>query len=158
MKSRSRILAISLIILLSIGVFTVAGFVQAAESDQGNQGDQKAIMEGAQRMMDGSKTVMNIMTKKGMTDAELTSAEKKMTEGYDMVVKGNSMMTGNTMAEGKEMVTRGAKMMLDANKAMAAAVEKKGMTQECSNHFGTCSLGEQEINYGLHSGMRGGNQ
>ena len=148
-------MAISLMIVLSIGVFAAAGFLQAAES---GMGDQKAIMEGAKKMMDGSKAVMDIMTRKGIKDEELTSAEKKMTEGYDTIIKGHGMMTGNTMAEGKEMVTRGAKMMLDANKAMAAAVEKKGMTQECSNHFGTCSLGEQEINYGLHSGMRGGNQ
>ena len=59
MKSRSRFLAISLIVLLSIGVFAVAGYVQAAESDQGMKAGQKAIMEGAKKMMDGNKMIMD---------------------------------------------------------------------------------------------------
>ena len=149
MKSRSRFLATSLIVLLSIGVFAVAGFLQAAESDQGNKEGQKAIMEGAKKMMDGNKMIMDLMTKKGMKDAEFTAAEKMMTDGYNMVTKGENMMTGNSTPEGKAMVTRGAKMMLEAQKATAAAVEKKGLTTICSIGLDMCMTGEKKITFGL---------
>ncbi|MGA3115537.1 MAG: hypothetical protein ABSF90_14020 [Syntrophobacteraceae bacterium] len=158
MKSRSRFLATSLIVLLSIGVFAVAGFLQAAESDQGNKEGQKAIMEGAKKMMDGNKMIMDLMTKKGMKDAEMTAAEKKMTDGYDMITKGESMMTGSTMTEGQAMVKNGSKMMLDAHKEISAAVDKKGMTQQCASYLSECTNGEHQINYGLQGSMHGGAQ
>ncbi len=148
MKSRSRLLATSLIVLLSIGVFAAVGYVQAAESDQGVKEGQKAIMEGAKKMMDGNKMIMNIVAQKGMNDAELTAADKMMTDGYNMVVKGDSMMTGSTMPEGKAMVQRGAKMMLEAQKTVSAAVEKKGISQQCAIAFDTCAYGEYKIKEG----------
>src|SRR5208337_100936 len=120
MKNRRRYLATSLIGFLSIGIFA-AGYLQAAESDQGTMEGQKAIMEG----------------------------EKKMTDGYNMVTKGESMMTGDTIPAGKTMVTRGAKMMLEAQKATAAAVEKKGLDTVCSIGLDMCMTGERKITFGL---------
>jgi hypothetical protein len=156
MKSRSRFLATFLVVCLAIGIFAVAGFLHAAESDKGMQEGKTAIMEGAKKMMDGSKMVMTIATQKGMKDAELTAADKEMTEGYDMVVKGESMMTGSTMAEGKAMVQKGSKMMLDAKKTMTAAAEKKGITQECATAFDLCGYGEYKIKQGVLDWYFGG--
>jgi hypothetical protein len=148
MKNRSRYLATSLIVCLSIGIFAIAGYLHAAETDQGMQAGKMAIMEGAKKMMDGNKMIMEIMTKKGKMDADLTAAEKMMTEGYGMVTKGESMMTGSTMAEGQTMVKRGSKMMLDAQKKTADIVEHKGMTYECSSALDSCKWGEQKIKEG----------
>jgi hypothetical protein len=72
-----------------------------------------------------------------------------MTDGYNMVTKGENMMTGNSTPEGKAMVTRGAKMMLEAQKATAAAVEKKGLTTICSIGLDMCMTGEKKITFGL---------
>jgi len=148
MKSHSRFLATSLIVCLSIGIFAIAGFLQAAESDKRIQEGTKAITEGAKQIMDGNKMVMDIMGKKGMKDAELTAAEKNMADGYSMVTKGAGMMTGSTMAEGQEMVKRGAKMMLEAQLATSDAVEKHGMTAQCSSVLETCALGEKKVKSG----------
>jgi hypothetical protein len=148
MKIRSRFLATSLIVFLSIGIFAVAGYLHAAENDQGIQQGKMAIMEGAKQIMDGNKMVMDIMAKKGMKDAELTAAEKKMADGYSMVTKGENMMTGSTMAQGQEMVKHGSKMMLEAQQATAAAVERKGMTVQCSSALETCALGEKKVKEG----------
>ncbi len=148
MKSLTRCFATSLIVFLTIGIFAFVGSLQAAESDQGIKEGQKAMMEGAKKMMDGNKMIMDIMAKKGKKDAELTSAEKMMTEGYEMVTKGDSMMTGSTMPEGKSMVTKGAKMMLDAQKMTSAAVEKHGMVQECTIALDSCTYGEKKIKEG----------
>ena len=158
MKSRSRLLATSLIVCLSIGIFAIAGFLQAAESEKKIQEGKKSIMEGAKQIMDGNKMVMDIMAKKGMKDAEFTAAEKMMADGYNMVSKGESMTTGNTMPEGKAMVTRGAKMMLDAHKATTAAVAKMGpeIVTVCSLGFGTCTTGEEQIKKGALRWFFGG--
>ena len=148
MKNRSRYLATSLIVFLSIGIFAVAGYLHAAENDQEMQAGKMAIMEGAKKMMDGNKMIMDIVTKKGKMDADLTAASKMMTEGYNMVTKGESMMTGSTMAEGKTMVKHGSKMMLEAQKKTADAVEHLGMTYECSSALDTCALGEKKVKEG----------
>jgi hypothetical protein len=148
MKSLSRYFATSLVVFLSIAVFAAVGYSQPMKSDKGVEEGQKAIMEGAKKMMDGNKMIMDTMNKKGVKDADLTSAEKMMTDGYDMITKGQNMMTGSTMAEGKTMVTRGAKMMLDAQKATSAAVEKHGMTQECTIGLDSCTYGEKKIKEG----------
>jgi hypothetical protein len=149
MKYRSRHFAAALIVFLSIGVFAAAGYLRAAESDRGTIEGQKAIMEGAKKMMDGNKMIMETVAGKGMKDAEFTAAEKMMTDGFNMVTKGEGMMTGNTISEGKAMVTRGAKMMLEAQKATAAAVEKKGLVTVCSSGLDMCMTGEKKINLGL---------
>jgi len=59
MKSRSRYFATSLIVCLSIGIFAVAGYLHAAESDKEMQEGKTAIMEGAKKMMEATnmKTV-----------------------------------------------------------------------------------------------------
>ncbi len=106
-------------------------------------------MEGAKKMMAGNKMIIDIMAKKGVKDADLTAAEKMMTDGYNMVTKGQSMMTGGTMAEGKEMVKHGVKMMLEAQKATTAAFEKHGMVKECSIGLDTSTYGEKEIKKGV---------
>ena len=147
MKSRSRFLAISLIVFLSLGIFAVAGYLQAAEG-QGMAAGNKAMVEGAQKMMGGNKMIMDTAAKKGKKNADLAAAEKMMTDGYNMVTKGESMMTGSTMAEGKSMVQRGSKMMLDAKKMEVAAAEKKGISQECAAAFDTCGFGEYQIKQG----------
>lgn len=149
MNNRSRYFAAALIVFLSIGVLAAAGYLRAAESDRGTIEGQKAIMEGAKKMMDGNKMIMDTVAGKGMKDAEFTAAEKMMTDGFNMVTKGESMMTGDTISEGKAMVTRGAKMMLEAQKATAAAVEKKGLVTVCSSGLDMCMTGEKKINLGL---------
>ena len=156
MKSPSRFLATSLIVCLSIGIFAIAGHLQAAEMDKGMEAGKAAIMEGAKKMVEGNKMIMNIATQKGMKDAELTAAEKEMTDGYNMVTKGESMMTGSTMGEGKSMVQRGTKMMLDAQKATTAAIEKKGISKECSIAFDLCGYGEYKIKSGVLDWYFGG--
>ncbi len=157
MKSRTRFLAISVIVFLSIGIFAFAGCLQAAESNKAITEGQKAMMEGAKKMMDGNKTIMDIMAKKGIKDADLMAAQKMMTDGYNMMNKGETKMTsGGTMAEGKAMMTRGAKMMLDAEKSTAAVVEKHGMVQECSIGLDTCTYGERKINEGALQWFFGG--
>jgi hypothetical protein len=149
MKNRCRYFATSLIVFLSIGVFATAGYLRAAESEPVTMEGQKAIMEGAKKMMDGNKMIMDTVAGKGMKDAEFTAAEKMMTDGYDMVTKGQSMMTASTIPEGRAMVTRGAKMMLEAQKATAAAVEKKGLVTVCSIGLDVCMTGEKKITLGL---------
>ncbi|MFZ0932393.1 MAG: hypothetical protein WAN11_27590 [Syntrophobacteraceae bacterium] len=156
MKSLSRYFATSLIVFLSIGIFAFVGFLQAAESDQGIKEGQKAMMEGAKKMMDGNKMIMEIMGKKGVKDPDLMSSEKMMTEGYNMITKGDGMMTGSTMPEGKAMVKRGAKMMLDAQKMTSAAVEKHGMVQECTIALDSCTWGEKKIKEGALDWYFGG--
>ena len=141
-------MATSLIVCLSIGIFAIAGFLQAAESEKGIQEGKKAITEGAKQIMDGNKMIMDIMAKKGIKDAELTAAGKKMADGYNMVTKGERMMTGSTMAQGKEMVKNGSKMMLEAQLATSDAVEKHGMTAECSSVLETCAIGEKKVQFG----------
>jgi hypothetical protein len=145
MQNRSRFLAICLVVFMSLGIFVVAGY---AAEDPGMTAGKTAIMEGAKKMMEGNKMVMDIATKKGMKDADFTAAEKMMTDGYAMVTKGESMMTGSTMAEGKAMVGKGTKMMLDAQIMTAAAAEKKGISKECSIAFDTCGYGEYQMKKG----------
>ena len=157
MKSRSRFLAISLIVFLSLGIFAVAGYLQAAEG-QGMAAGNKAMVEGAQKMMGGNKMIMDTAAKKGKKNADVAAAEKMMTDGYNMVTKGESMMTGSTMTEGQAMVKNGSKMMLDAHKEISAAVDKKGMTQQCASYLSECTNGEHQINYGLQGSMHGGAQ
>ena len=144
MKRNNRFLA-TLIVCLSIGIFGIAGFLHAAESDKAIEEGKKTIMEGAKQIMDGNKMIMDIMVKKGMKDQALMAAEKKMAEGYSMVTKGEDMMTGSTMAQGKQMMKEGAKMMLEAQLATSDAVEKHGMTAQCSSVLATCAIGEKKI-------------
>jgi hypothetical protein len=148
MNSRSTFLATSLIVVLSLGVFAIGGYLQAAESDQATESGKQAITEGAKQLLDGNKMVMDVMEKKGMKDAELTAAEKQMAEGYNTITKGASMMTGSTMAEGKATVKRGSKMMLEAQNATSAAVEKHGMTVTCSAALDPCTVGEKRVKEG----------
>jgi len=130
----------SLIGLFSIGILAAA--VCAAE-DTG----AKAIVDGAKQMMDGNKKIMAIMEKKGIKDPELTAAQKQMTEGYDLVMKGNDMLATKG-PEGRDMVKHGAKMMLDAQQKTSAVVEKRGMVQECRIDLSECTYGEQKIKEG----------
>ena len=147
MKRNNRFLA-TLIVCLSIGIFGITGFLNAAETETKTQEGKKSIMEGAKQIMDGHKMIMDIMAKKGVQDQALKTADQKMAEGYGMIVKGESMMTGSTMAQGKQMMVDGAKMMLEAQLATSDAVEKHGMTAECSSAFQTCAIGEKKIDFG----------
>jgi len=140
---KARNLAVFLAVALSIGIFAVTGCLQAAETDAA----YKAITDGAKQMMDGNKKIMDIMTKKGMVDPELTAANNQMKEGYEMIMKGEGML-GSNKAEAQSMASRGGKMMLDAQKKVAAQVEKKGMTQECKIDLSECTYGEQKIKEG----------
>jgi len=148
MNSRSRYFATSLIVFLSIGIFAAAGYLHAATSDEAMMRGQKAMMEGAKQMMDGNKTIMEIMAKKGIKDPDLATSEKMMADGYGMLTKGESMMTGSTKAEGQEMIKKGAKMMLDAQKTTNAVVEKHEMVKECSIALDSCTYAEKKINEG----------
>jgi hypothetical protein len=123
------------------------------------QAGKMAIMEGAKKMMDGNKMIMEIMTKKGKMDADLTAAEKMMTEGYGMVTKGESMMTGSTMAEGQTMVKRGSKMMLDAQKKTARWIgisEAPFSSNTAASSVRTGSLKEFKAPFGNSSQSEGG--
>ncbi len=148
MMNRSRYFATSLIVFLSIGIFAAAGYLYAAQSDEAMMKGQKAMMEGAKQMMDGNKTIMETMEKKGIKDADLTTSQKMMADGYSMINKGESMMGGSTKAEGQEMIKKGAKMMLDAQKTTNAVVEKHQMVKECSIALDSCTYAEKKINEG----------
>ncbi len=158
MKNRSRFLTTSLIVLLTIGVFAIAGHLQAAEMEQGTMAGQKAMMEGAKKMMDGNKIIMDTVAKKGIKDPDLTAAEKMMTEGYNTLSKGEGMMTGGTMAEGRTMVKKGAKMMLEAQKMTSTAVSKLGpeVVRECSIALDSCTYAEKQIKEGALDWFFGG--
>ncbi len=148
MNKRSRYFATSLIVFLSIGIFAAAGYLYAAQSDEAMMKGQKAMMEGAKQMMDGNKTIMETMEKKGIKDADLTTSQKMMADGYSMINKGESMMGGSTKAEGQEMIKKGAKMKLDAQKTTNAVVEKHQMVKECSIALDSCTYAEKKINEG----------
>jgi hypothetical protein len=136
-----RYFVASLLVVLSIVVIAVAG--SFAAEDKAAQ----AIVDGAKQMMSGQQRIMAIMEKKGIKDPELTAAQKQMTEGYDLVLKGNGMMATKA-PEGKEMVKHGAKMMLDALAKTEGVVEKRGMVQECKIDLSDCTYGEQKIKAG----------
>ncbi len=153
MQNRSRFLAISLVVFMSLGIFAVAGY---AAEDPGMMAGKTAIMEGAKKMMEGNKMVMDIAAKKGVIYNDFTEADKMMTEGYAMVNKGAAMMTGGTMAEGKAMVGKGTKMMMDAQIMMTAAAEKKGISKECAAAFDTCGFGEYQMKKGAMTWFYGG--
>jgi len=140
---KGRNLAITLIVALSIGIFSFTGCLQAAEVDSAYQ----SIAEGAKQMMDGSQKIMEKMAKKGKMDEELTSADKMMKQGYEMIMKGQGMLATNK-AEAKTMASQGGKMMLDAQKKIAVEVEKKGMVQECNLDYTVCKAGEEKIKTG----------
>jgi hypothetical protein len=139
----SRKFAISLVVVLAVGIFAAVACLQAAETDAAYQ----AMVAGAKQMMEGNKKVMEIMAKKGMKDDELTAAEKMMTEGFDMITKGEGMLATNR-AEAQKMASQGGKMMLDAQKKTEAAVEKKGMTQVCAIDLSECHTGGEQIKKG----------
>jgi len=134
---------VCLVVVLSIGVFAFAGFAKAAENDAAYQ----AIMEGAKQMMDANKKIMDTMEKKGMKDADLVAADKLMSEGYETIQKGRDTLATNN-AQAREMASRGGKMMLEAQKKVAAAVEKKGMVEECKIDLSECTYGEKKIKEG----------
>ena len=148
MKNRMMYFTTSLMLFLSIGVFAMAGYSQAQQGDQAIMEGQKAIMEGAKQMMDGTKEIMGTMSKKGMNDPGVMKADKMMSEGYEMIMKGDGMMKGATMPEGREMVKKGAKTMLEAQKEMTSAVGKTEMVKECSIYLDTCKTGEQMVKEG----------
>ncbi len=150
MSKRSKYFATSLIVFLSIGIFAAAGYVQAA--DDAMMKGQKAMMEGAKQMMDGNKKVMEIMTKKGIKDADLMAAQKSMEDGYNMLTKGETMMN----PEGQKMVKEGAKMMLDAQNKTMASVEKHEMVKECSIALDSCTIGEKKVKEGALQWFFGG--
>ena len=83
-------------------------------------------------------------------------AQKMMTEGFGMLTKGESMMSGSTKAEGKEMVKKGAKTMLDAQKKTNAVVEKHEMVKECTIALDSCTYAEKKINEGALQWSFGG--
>jgi hypothetical protein len=161
MRRIKRCSALFFIAFLSIGLLVLAENSYVAAQDKSLHDQQNALVEGAKQMQAGNKLVVDKMEKKGIKDPAMTAAGKKMTDGYDMVVKGQSMMTGSTMEQGKEMVTRGANMMMDADKETRALVKKHGMEKECASDLESCSLGEKKVKagfqtYGLHGNWESG--
>ena len=148
---KGRKFAISLVVVLSIGIFAATGCLYAAETNAA----YKAMVEGAKQMMDANKKIMDKMAKKGMMDAELTAADKMMKEGYDMMMKGHGMVATNK-AEAQKMASQGGKLMMDADKKVAAEVEKKAMTVECKIDLSDCTTGEQKIKQGALDWFFGG--
>jgi hypothetical protein len=131
------------VVFLSIGIFAAVGSLQAAETASPYQ----AIADGAKQMMDANKRIMDIMSKKGMVDADLKAADKMMEDGFAMIMKGEAMMATDK-AQAQSMASQGGKMMLQAHKKVAAEVEKKGMTQECKIDLSDCTMAEKKIKEG----------
>ena len=149
-----RYFAISLIASLSIVIFAAGGSIQAAGNDR--EAHNK-LMQGAKKMRDGNKQVMKMAAKKRIKDPELQQAAKEMDNGYNMVTKGASKISGD---EGKKLVTRGANMMVDADRATKSAIEKHGTVDEYSRGFGMSENGEKMVGqafmtYGLQGNWRG---
>lgn len=144
MKEMRRLSLCFALVLVAVGILAAAGNV-CAKSDQNLHDQQAAIVEGAKQMQEGNKVVVDTMAKKGIKDDELTAAQKKMNEGYELVVKGEKMLDGDKAEEGKGMVTRGANMMMDADKATRSLVEKHGMTQECATALDECAAGAEKV-------------
>jgi len=153
MKSWRRHFLSYSIVFVSIFIFTLSVYVNTSRSVE--SGDRAALLEGANQMMSGNKAIMDIVNKKGIKDPDLQAAEKMMSEGYDMIVKGEGMASGSSADEGKSVMTRGGKMMIDADKKTQAAIKRLGLTEECTGAFGTCQIGESKLKngfqtYGLH--------
>ena len=85
-----KFIVTSLMVVFAIGIFAAVGAFAA--DDQG----AKAIVDGANQMMDGNQKITMIMEKKGIKDPELTTAQRQMAEGYDLVLKGHQMMADQT--------------------------------------------------------------
>ena len=153
MKNQSRSFSIMLTVVIA-AIFAFSPCLLAQSNDAVTEG-QKAIMEGAKRMMDGNKRIMAAVAKKGIKDAELESAQKQMAEGYDMVVKGNGMMSGNT-AQGQEMMKKGAKMMLEAQDTTTSVVKKKGLANVCAIDLHECHEAKVKIQHGALKWYFGG--
>lgn len=132
--------ATSLVVFLSIGLFVLVGPLWAAEDHAAQE-----IVDGAKAMMEGNQKIMAIMEKKGIKDPDLIAAQKEMKDGYDLIMKGHSEAQE---AEGKKMMTKGAKMMLEAQNKTAAAVEKKGMIEECKIDLSECTWGQEKVKQG----------
>ena len=157
MRNITRRSVFFFIAFLSVGLFVLAENSYAQGGDSRSLHDQQnALVEGAKQMQSGNKLVVEKMEKKGVKDPALAAAEKKMKEGYEMVAKGQSMMTGSTTEQGKEMVTRGAKMMMDADKETRALVKKHGMEKECASELESCAVGKEKVKTGFQAyGLQG---
>lgn len=103
MKAHSKPLTLLLIVLTVTGIFAYTPYLYA-QNDQAVAGGRKAIVEGAKQMLEGSKKIMAVLQKKGLADEEIMALNRQMMDGYDLVMKGNGMMTGGTMAQGEEMM------------------------------------------------------
>ena len=149
MANRSRYFAIFAIVSLFIGILAAPGYLNAAD-----QHTNKALVEGANRMVEGNKAVVDTLAKKGIKDADLTAAEQMMADGRAKVLEGESMMSAGKTEEGKQVAASGATMMVKADKATRTVVAKHGMTEECAVGLGTCDAGKEQIrsvfqSYGL---------
>jgi hypothetical protein len=147
MRIQTRYFTMFLFVFLFIGIFGFVGFMQAAGTNETIQEGQKAMMEGAKKIVDANKAIMDIMTQKGAKDEEFIGVQKMMNDGYNMMNKGNAKMAID-LAEGQELMKHGVKLIMDAQKKTDAAVEKKGLTQICASDLHECRLGEQDISRG----------
>jgi hypothetical protein len=155
MKNQYKSFAILLTAFAAVAIFSFSPYLLAQSNNSVAEG-QKAIMEGAKQMMAGNQRIMAAVAKKGIKDPELEAAQKQMSQGYDMVVKGNAMMSGETMAQGQEMMKKGAKMMLEAQGTTTAVVKKKGLGSVCAIDLHECHAAKAKIESGALKWYFGG--
>ncbi len=142
-----------LLLLAAAGIFAFSPC--SAKADSMSAG-RKAVMAGAKQMLKGNQMIMKALAKKGVKNADLETAQKQMNDGYNMVVKGNSMMTGSTMSQGQDMMKKGAAMMLAAQNTTNAIVHKNGWVKTCAVDLHECHYAKQKIEHGAAMWYFGG--
>ncbi len=155
MKKQGRSFAVLLTLFAVAAVFAFSPCLRAQDSKSMAEG-QKAIMEGAKRMMAGNNKIMATVAKKGIKDPDLEAAQKQMSEGYEMVVKGDSMMSSGQTQQGQEMMKKGAKMMLGAQMTTNAVCKQKGLIKVCATDLHECHAAQQQIEKGALDWYFGG--
>lgn len=155
MKKQGRSFSVLLTLFAVAAVFAFSPCLRAQDSKSMAEG-QKAIVEGAKRMMAGNKKIMAVVAKKGIKDPELEAAQKQMSEGYDMVVKGDSMMSSGQTQPGQEMMKKGAKMMLEAQMTTNVVAKAKGLVKVCAIDLHECHEAQHQIEQGALDWFFGG--
>ncbi|MGC9196196.1 MAG: hypothetical protein ACP5IL_12190 [Syntrophobacteraceae bacterium] len=155
MKNQSRSFTFLLTVFAAVAIFAFSPCLMA-QTSQAVQEGQKAILEGAKHMMEGNQKIMAAMAKKGIKDPACEAAQKQMSQGYDMVVKGNAMMTGTTTTQGQEMMKKGASMMLEAQKSTYAEAKKHGLVKVCAIDLHECHEAQRTIEKGALKWYFGG--
>lgn len=105
---------------------------------------QAEMMDGANMMLNGRKTLKEDLVRDGKMKEEMgLDGGKILSDGHNLMVDGDKLIQAQKIAEGKKKMLDGAKMMEDAKRKMMADLSKKGMVKE-----GKPSQGETIMNDG----------